>query len=172
MVFNVGVSGYVLDDKNKIGIAYANESSRQEHHAKDAYAFHDLPIAQCENRDPICHQAVTPSIQMGYLHIVEVSLETSSLHTRSADHTYQTNFVVRSVLQRLRSVQVLYPFHSEMQKLKSLMIATDAESLCASEDKGISSFISSITIASSSGRVISRSRTTFLHGQTALRTIF
>ena len=98
MAFNVDVSGYVLNDKDKIEIAYANESSRQEHHAKDTYAFHDLPIAKCESCNPVCHQAVTPSVQMEYLHIVEVSLKTSSLHSRSAAHTYQTDFVVKSVL--------------------------------------------------------------------------
>ena len=106
MAFNLDVSGYVLNDKDKIGIAYANESSRQEHHAKDTYAFHNLPIAECESCDPICHQAVTPSVQMEYLHIVEVSLETSSLHSRSADHTYQIDFIVKSVLQCLRPVEV------------------------------------------------------------------
>jgi len=106
MAFDVGVSGYVLDDEDGIRTAYADEGSRQEHHAKDTYAFHDLTIAEGESCDPICHQAVTPSVQMEYLHIVEVGLETSSLHSRSADHTYQTDFVVKSVLQRLRSVQV------------------------------------------------------------------
>ena len=88
-----------------------------------------------------------------------------------------------------------YPFKSEMQKLKSLVIATEVESLCISRDKDVSFFISSITdiavssiseqcttclaascilsklllgIASSSGQVVSRFRTTSLYNQTAL----
>jgi len=104
MAFNVGVSGYVLDDEDGIKTAYADEGSRQEHHAKDAYAFHDLPIAECESCDPICHQAVTSSVQMEYLHIIEFSLETPTLRSISADCTYQIDFVVKSILQRLRSV--------------------------------------------------------------------
>jgi hypothetical protein len=106
MAFNVGVSGYDLNDEDGIRTAYADKCSWQEHHAKDTYAFHDLPIAECESCDPVCHQAVAPSIQMEYLHIIEVSLETSSLHCRSADYTYQIDFVVKFVLQRLKSVQV------------------------------------------------------------------
>ena len=96
----------MLDDKDGKGDTHANKRSWQENHAKDAYAFHDLSVAKRERCDPVCHQAVTPSVQVEYLHIVEVSPETSSLHSRSADHTYQIDFVVNSVLQCLRSVQV------------------------------------------------------------------
>jgi hypothetical protein len=87
MAFNFGVSGYVLDDKDRIRTAYADRSPQQEHHAKDTYAFHDLHIVECESCGPVCYQAVTPSVPMEYFHIVEVSLETSSLHSRSEDNT-------------------------------------------------------------------------------------
>ena len=106
MAFNDSVSGLSLCDRDRTGATYANERSRQENRAKKTCAFHDLPIAKCESCDPVCHQAVTPSVQVEYLHIVKFSLETPTLRSISTDCTYQIDFVVKSVLQRLRSVQV------------------------------------------------------------------